>query len=221
MVEELFALADEKYKDFQLGLTPTVDPERFIGVRTPALRDLAKKYKNTPQGEAFISELPHFYFDENQLHAFLVSEIKDYDNCISQVKRFLPYVDNWATCDQLRPKCFKKNRDSLLEEVEKWLKSEHIYTVRFGIAMLMCYFLDDAFDKKYLKMVSEVTSDEYYVKMMVAWYYATALAKQYEATIPYIEKHILCDWTHKKTIQKARESFRVTAEQKEYLKSLR
>ena len=233
MKEELFKLQDVKYRDFQKKLIPTVDPESVIGVRTPELRKLAKQLvrlrtsktaadcKTAADVEAFLKDLPHEYFDENQLHAFIISEDKDYERCMADVEEFLPYVDNWATCDQMSPKVFKKNKDGLLLHVRKWLKSDRTYTVRFAIGMLMEHFLDDDFDPEYPKLVAKVKSDEYYVNMMIAWYFATALAKQHDAVIPYLEGQKLDVWTHNKTIQKARESYRITPEQKEYLKTLK
>ena len=233
MKEELFKLQDVKYRNFQKKLIPTVDPESVIGVRTPELRKLAKQLarlrtsktaadcKTAADVEAFLKDLPHEYFDENQLHAFIVSEDKDYERCMADVEEFLPYVDNWATCDQMSPKVFKKNKDGLLLHVRKWLKSDRTYTVRFAIGMLMEHFLDDDFDPEYPKLVAKVKSDEYYVNMMIAWYFATALAKQHDAVIPYLEEQKLDVWTHNKTIQKARESYRITPEQKEYLKTLK
>ena len=221
MKEELFNLQDIEYRDFQKKLIPTVDPETVIGVRTPQLRKLAKQLRGTSEAEAFLETLPHDFFDENQLHAFLISEEKDYDKCIRRVEAFLPYIDNWATCDQLSPKVFKKHKGELLLCIRKWLKSKHTYTIRFAIGMLMQHFLDDDFDLQYPEMVARVHSEEYYVNMMVAWYFATALAKQYEAAVPYLEEQKLDIWTHNKAIQKARESYRITPEQKEYLKSLK
>ena len=225
--EELFKLQDVKYGEFQKKLIPTVDPEKIIGIRTPELRKLAKRlYKEAKASEplvieAFLATLPHEYFDENQLHAFIISEEKDFDKCIEEVEAFLPYIDNWATCDQLSPKVFKKNKDSLLLHVREWLKSDQTYTIRFAIGMLMEHFLDDDFDPEYPKMVAKIRSDEYYVNMMIAWYFATALAKQYEAVLPFIEEQRLAVWPHNKAIQKARESYRITPEQKEYLKTLK
>ena len=217
----LFELQDKKYGEFQHNLTPTITAESVIGVRTPALRSYAKELEKREEIDEFLHHLPHEYFDENQLHAFILSEMKDYDRCMSEVCDFLPYVDNWATCDQLIPKCFKKHRKELLGQIKKWLKSKETYTIRFGIGMLMRHFLDEDFDPKYPEMVAGIRSEEYYVNMMIAWYFATALAKQYEATIPFIEEHRLAPWTHNKAIQKARESYRVSEDQKEYLKSLK
>ena len=221
MREELFKLQDIKYRDFQKKLIPTIDPETVIGVRTPQLRKLAKQLRGTPEAEAFLKEIPHKYFDENQLHAFLISEEKDYDKCIDRVEDFLPYIDNWATCDQLSPKVFKKHKGELLLCIYRWLESEHTYTVRFAIGMLMQHFLDDDFEPAYADMVAGIRSDEYYVNMMIAWYFATALAKQYETAVSYLETQRLDVWTHNKAIQKARESYRITPEQKEYLKTLK
>ena len=221
MREELFKLQDVKYRDFQKKLIPTVDPDTVIGVRTPDLRKLANKMRGTPEAEAFMEVLPHEYFDENQLHAFLISEEKDYDRCIRRVEAFLPYIDNWATCDQLSPKVFKKHKDELLTRIRMWMKSDHTYTIRFAIGMLMQHFLDEDFDLQYPDMVAQIRSEEYYVNMMIAWYFATALAKQYEAAVSYLETQKLDVWTHNKAIQKARESYRITPEQKEYLKSLK
>ena len=219
--EELFRLQDVEYRDFQKKLIPTVDPESVIGVRTPELRKLAKDLYRQPEAAEFLNTLPHEYFDENQLHAFMISEEKDFDRCIVEVEAFLPYVDNWATCDQLSPKAFGKNKDRLLLHIRNWIESDHTYTKRFAIGMLMQHYLDDDFDPDYPEIVAKVRSEEYYVNMMIAWYFATALAKQYDAAIPYIEGQRLDVWTHNKAIQKARESRRITPEQKEHLKTLK
>ena len=219
--EELFKLQDIKYRDFQVKLIPNYSIDIMIGVRTPDLRNYAKKLLKENKYKDFLEELPHKYFDENQLHAFIISEIKDYEKCIIYINKFLPYVDNWATCDQMSPKVFKKNKDKLIIEIMRWIKSKETYTVRFGIGMLMQYYLDDDFNPKYLEKVSKIKSKEYYVNMMIAWYFATALAKQYDDAIKYIEKNILDKWTHNKTIQKALESYRITPSQKEYLKRLK
>lgn len=220
IVKELFEMQDEKYKDFQSALIPGSDLEKVIGIRTPLLRKYAK---NLPleDAKAFLLELPHEYFDENQLHAFIVSEIKDIDACIKEVNTFLPYVDNWATCDQMSPVIFKKHKDRLLVEVKRWIASSETYTVRFGIKMLMQHFLDEDFNLEYPEMVAKIQSEEYYVKMMIAWYFATALAKQYDSVIPFIEEGRLEKWTHNKAIQKSIESYRITTEQKKYLRSLK
>jgi 3-methyladenine DNA glycosylase AlkD len=219
--KELFSMQDVQYRDFQAKLIPNVPPDGMIGVRTPDLRNLAKQLVKQGEADAFLQELPHRYFDENQLHAFILSEWKDFDRCIAEVCRFLPFVDNWATCDQLSPKVFKKHRPELLEYIREWLASQKTYTVRFAVGMLMQHFLDEDFDPTYPEVVAKIRSEEYYIKMMIAWYFATALAKQYDAVIPYLENRCLDDWTHNKTIQKSVESYRITGEQKAYLKSLR
>ena len=223
--KELFEKQDLKYKAFQSKLVPTVDAAKVIGVRTPDLRAIAKKFASHPEIEKFLSTLPHEYYDENQVHAFVLSLIKDYDECVSHIDKFLPFVDNWATCDQMRPKVFSKKqyRKPLLNDVERWINAPttNVYTVRFGIETLMSFFLDDDFNPKFLKWVSKIRSEEYYLNMMVAWFFATALAKQYEATIPFIEKHRLDIWTHNKTIQKAIESYRITEDQKSNLRTLK
>lgn len=217
----LFDLQDVKYRDMQVKIIPTVRPDAIIGVRTPELRKLAKEVAGREGIEDFLNELPHTYFDENQLHAFVISGIKDYTKCMEKVERFLPFVDNWATCDQMSPKIFKKHRQDLTEKIRSWIASDKTYTVRFGIGMLMEHFLDEDFDLAYPDMVSHIRSEEYYVNMMIAWYFATALAKQYEAVLPFIEEGRLDVWTHNKAIQKSVESYRITQERKEYLKTLK
>ena len=219
--EELFRLQDREYRDFQKKLIPTADPDTVIGIRTPELRKYAAQLVKSDRIDEFLSVLPHRYFDENQLHAFIVSEIRDFDRCVREIIRFLPYVDNWATCDQMSPKVFRKHRNELLPHIREWMDSGETYTVRFGIGMLMQHFLDADFRLEYPEWVAGIRSEEYYVNMMIAWYFATALAKQYDQVIPYIENRRLGDWTHNKTIQKAVESFRITPEQKVYLKSLK
>lgn len=219
--KKLHELQDEQYRDFQAKLIPTVDPERVIGVRTPELRKYAKELVKRPDIGGFLSDLPHKFFDEDQLHAFIVSEMKDYEACIEEISIFLPYVNNWATCDQMSPKVFKKHKKELLIEIKRWLSSEEAYTVRFATGMLMEHFLDDDFDPAYPKMVAKIRSDEYYINMMTAWYFATALAKQYDAVIPFIEGKKLDTWTHNKAIQKSIESNRISPERKVYLKSLK
>lgn len=219
--ETLFAQQDTAYRDFQAKLIPGLESGAMIGVRTPALRKLAKQLAKREEINDFLNILPHTYFDENQLHAFIVSERKDFEQCVEEVNLFLPYVDNWATCDQMSPKVFKKHRQELLPYIREWLAANQTYTVRFGIGMLMEHFLDDDFDQAYPEMVSKVRSEEYYVNMMVAWYFATALAKQYDAVLPYIEENRLAPWTHNKAIQKAVESYRISPEQKLYLKGLK
>ena len=219
--EELLREQDKNYRDFQIKLIPTSDANKVIGVRTPALRTYAKRLIKEPDVSLFLRNLPHLYFEENQLHAFIISEMKDYDKCIEEVESFLPYIDNWATCDQMSPKVFKKHRQELLSHIHIWVESEETYTIRFGIRMLMQYFLEDEFEGAYPETVAGIRSEEYYVNMMIAWYFATALSKQYDKIIPFFENRRLDDWTHNKAVQKSLESFRITPEQKEYLKSLR
>ena len=219
--KRLFELQDEKYRDFQVKLIPTVDPATVIGVRTPELRKLAKELSKRDDIDAFLETLPHDHFDENQLHAFILSGMKDFTKCMTGVCGFLPFIDNWATCDQLSPKVFGKNKAELLAYINEWLQSDETYTIRFAAGMLMEHFLDDDFDIKYPEMVAGIESDEYYVNMMRAWYFATALAKQYVSVISFIEEKRLDKWTHNKTIQKSVESYRITPEQKAYLKSLK
>ena len=221
IISRLFEMRDEAYGALQVKLIPTAPKDSFIGVRTPALRSFAKELYKSGEGEAFLNSLPHRFFDENQLHAFLISEEKDFAACVKRVEVFLPYVDNWATCDQLSPKVFKKHRQELLPFIKNWLASSHPYTVRFGIGMLMQHYLDDIFDPAYPAMVAAIKSEEYYVNMMIAWYFATALAKQYDAVMPYIKDRRLSPWVHNKTIQKAVESYRISDEKKESLIQLR
>ena len=220
IVDILKSKEDLKYRKIQLNILPNVEPERIIGVRTPELRDLAKKM-DVETAKKFLGELPHYYFEENQLHSFLISKIKDYKECLAKVNEFLPYIDNWATCDQLSPKAFIKNKAALISEIYKWLKINHVYTKRFAIEMLMTHFLDDDFKEEYLELVASIKSEEYYLNMMIAWYFATALAKQYNSSIKYIKDKRLSAWVHNKTIQKAVESYRITDEQKIYLKTLK
>ena len=221
IVDLLFENQDIKYRDFQAPLFPNLDKETMIGVRTPTLKRLAKELFNSETANSFIETLPHRYFDENQLHAFLISLIKDYQTCLKEVNRFLPYIDNWGTCDQLSPKVFAKHKDELIVSIKKWLKSKHTYTVRFAIGMLMALYLDDSFKEEYMCLVASIQSEEYYINMMIAWYFATALAKQWDFAIKYIKDNKLSVWVHNKTIQKAVESYRITPEQKQYLKSLK
>lgn len=212
----LFALQDLGYRDFNAKLLPTVDPRTIIGVRVPQLRALAKAIHIEDLGL-----LPHSYHEENMLHAFCIEGIRSFDGCIAALDGFLPYVDNWAVCDSLRPKCFKKHKVELMGYIERWLHSEHTYTVRFAVEMLMVHYLDEDFSERYPEMVASVCSNEYYVNMMAAWYFATALAKQYDAVVSYLEQRLLPAWVHQKTIQKAIESFRIPEEQKNYLRTLR
>ncbi len=221
ILERLFELQDSEYADFQAKLTPTIKRETIIGVRVPVLRKFAKEIIKSGQGEAFMDSLPHFYYDENMLHSLLLSEIKDYDECIKRIEYFLPYIDNWAVCDILSPKIFRKHKGELIDKIRVWYKSKECYTCRFGIGMLMSHYLDDDFKPEYLEIAASMRSDEYYVNMMVAWFYATALAKQWGSTIPYIELRKLPVWVHNKTIQKSCESFRISSEQKAYLRTLK
>lgn len=217
----LFELRDPGYREFHSRLMPTIDKETIIGVRTPQLRKLAKEFSRMPESAEFLKKLPHRYYEENNLHGLLIETIRDYEECLQAVNVFLPYIDNWATCDMLSPKVFGRHLVELLPQVKAWIDSGKTYTVRFGIGMLMRFYLDEEFSVDYARLVADVKSDEYYVNMMVAWYFATALAKQYEAVLPFLEQHYLTKWTHNKTIQKAVESYRITDEQKVYLKTLR
>lgn len=219
--KELQALKEKEYADFQAKLVPTIEPSTILGIRVPKLRALAKSYIRDQECQVFLDSLPHNYYDENMLHAILISEMKDYDKCINRLEAFLPYVDNWAVCDIMSPKLFKRYRGDLMTRIKVWMASEETYTIRFGLGMLMIHFLDEDFRPEYLDMASSIRSDEYYVNMMIAWFFATALAKQWEVSLPYIEDKRLDDWTHKKAIQKARESLRISKEKKEYLKGLK
>ena len=221
IVAELFRMQDSDYALLQKKIIPTVAADRIIGVRTPALRTLAKSLYKDNDIEAFLSCVPHQYFDENQLHAFVISLEKDFDKCIAEVETFLPFIDNWATCDQLSPKAFKKEPENLLPYIHTWIKSDRTYTIRFAIGMLMQHFLGESFETKYADMVANVRSDKYYVNMMIAWYFATALAKQYELVLPYLEEKKLDCRVHNKAIQKSIESYRIPDEQKAYLKTLK
>ena len=217
----LFRLQDKDYQAFSAKLNPTVDPDTIIGIRIPALRALAKELKGSDEAAEFLSALPHEYFEEYQLHAFLIGYEKDFDKGLSATERLLPYLNSWALTDSIRIKAFDKAPEKLLPHIEKWLKGDHPYTVRFGILCLMNYFLNDRFATRYPDMVATVHSEEYYVRMMQAWYFATALAKQYDAVLPYLTGRRLEPWVHNKTIQKAVESYRITAEQKAYLRTLK
>lgn len=219
--DKLYEYKDDEYAGFQSKLTPGIPIEKFIGVRVPDVRKLAKQCIKEEDYNAFLDELPHEYYDENMLHGLIVSEIKDLDECLKRVDEFLPFVDNWAVCDIMSPKVFKKHKTVLIDKIRQWAASKDVYTCRFGVEMLMSHFLDDDFKEEYLEIPAKIQSEEYYVNMMLAWYFATALAKQWEATIPYIENDRLPKWVHNKTIQKARESLRITDEQKEYLKGMK
>ena len=221
ITEKLFEFEDKEYAAFQAKLTPGVPVESFIGVRVPDVRKLAKAIYKEGDYEEFLSDLPHKYYDENMLHGLILSEFKDYDKCVEYVEKFLPYVDNWAVCDIMSPKVFKKHKDEFITKVKEWSASSDTYTCRFGMEMLMSHYLDDDYRSEYLEIPAAVVSEEYYVNMMIAWFYATALAKQWDTTVKIIEDNRLGVWTHNKTIQKARESYRITDEQKEYLKSLK
>lgn len=220
VINELQSLQDLKYRDFQSKLIPTIDQSTIIGVRMPDLRKLAKKI-DEKQEQIFMQDLPHTYYEENMLQSILISNMKNYDDCIDHLERFLPFVDNWAVSDCISPKIFTKNTDDLIDNIKLWAKSSHTYTVRVAICLLMKYFLDEKFKVEYLKIATRIRSEEYYVNMMVAWFFATALAKQWDDVIFVLEDNLLDEWTHNKSIQKARESFRITPEQKQYLKLLK
>ncbi len=219
--EELSALKDEKYKAFQCALMPTVSPDKVIGVRTPELRKLSKRLWNEGRAEEFMKSLPHTYYEEDNLHATFIEKITDFEICIAELDRFLPFVDNWATTDMMNPKVLKTEPEKLLKKAYEWMKSKDTYTVRYGIGVLMRHFLGDSFKPEYAEKVAEIKSDEYYIKMMVAWYFAEALSKQYEAILPFIKEKRLDSFTHRKAIQKATESRKIATAQKEELRSLR
>lgn len=219
--QELLSLADEEFAQFHSRLIPNIPRERIIGVRMPELRSFAKKIKNTPEAESFIKALPHCSYDENMLHGLLISEKSDFHECLSLLNAFLPYIDNWAVCDCLTPKTFGRHKSELMPEILSWVSSRETYTCRFGLRILMRYFLDDLFRPEYLEIPAKITSDQYYVNMMIAWFYATALAKQWDATIPYIRERRMSVWVNNKTIQKAVESYQIAPGQKEYLKTFK
>lgn len=223
ITEKILELQDMEYREFTARLIPDIDKKRIVGVRLPQLRTLAKEIVREGKGDAVLTELPHYYTDENNLHALVLAELKDYDRTVAELDRFLPYVDNWSTCDSMKPKTFKRNenKEKLLAEIRRWLNSEHPFTIRFAISMLMTHFLDNDFREEYLDWVAAVENEHYYVRMMVAWYFATALAKQYDATLPYLMARRLKKWTHNKAIQKAIESLRITQEQKQLLRTLK
>lgn len=219
--DALFALQDINYKAFHEKLIPTVPPETVIGIRTPVLRRFASDYAKTPDAAEFRASLPHAYYEENNLHAFLIEKIRDFDQALAALEAFLPYINNWATCDAFAPKVFAKHTDELLPHIESWIASEKTYTVRYGLGTLMRYYLDEHFKPEYLTLAAGVRSEEYYVNMMIAWFFATALAKQYDAALQILLEHKLDIWTHNKAIQKARESYRITDAQKAYLSTLK
>ena len=221
IVKELFKMQDKEYAKFHSGLVPNINTDCIIGVRVPNLRAFAKECSKKYDTENFLDTLPHKYYEENVLHGLIIEVSKDYTKCINLLDNFLPYIDNWAVCDIVSPKIFKKHKSELLPKIDEWINSKHTYTCRFAIKMLMTHFLDDDFKIEYLEKVSLIKSDEYYINMMVAWYFATALAKQWDSAITYIENNRLPQWTHNKTISKACESYRITPEQKNYLKKLR
>ena len=214
LIDVLHENQDDTYRQMQIRLLPNLSPDSIIGVRTPVLRSIARQLEDA---SAFRENLPHRFFEENQIHSFLLEREKNFDAAVSEIERFLPFVDNWATCDQLRPRCFQKNRQKLLPYIRKWIASDEPYTIRFGVGMLMVHFLDEDFEESLLELPAGVQSNEYYVQMMIAWYFATALAKQYDATLPYISSYKLDKWTHNKTIQKAAESYRVSPEHRQEL----
>ena len=219
--QELFALQDKTYREFHSKLMPDTDKEAVIGIRIPVLRKFAKAFAKKAEAREFLQQLPHLYYEENNLHMMLITAEKDYEKCLAEVERFVPYIDNWATCDMPAPKCFARHKQELLPKVKEWIRSEETYTIRYGIDLLMALYLDEDFQPEYPELAASVTSEEYYVKMVIAWYFATALAKQWDAAIPYIEQRRLSEWVHRKTIQKAVESFRITKEQKDYLRTLK
>ena len=219
--EELFSFRDEQYREFNAKLLPTVDKEKIIGIRTPLLRKYAKAFAKRPEAELFMQTLPHDYFEENNLHAVLVQKMRSFDNCIKELDCFLPFVDNWATCDMMSPKILRKNPDALMKKIRQWLNSDHTYTVRFAVKCLMDFYLEENFTEEVLYLVSQVDKEDYYIKMVCAWFFATALAKQYESALPYLTEHRLPLWVHNKTIQKAVESYRIDDDTKKYLKTLK
>ncbi len=217
----LFDNQDKEYRVFQQKLMPGIELENIIGVRLPVIRKIAKENAKTEDAKKFLDSLPHKYYDENQLHGFLINQIKDYDECIKRIDEFLPYVDNWAVCDSINPKMLSKHKEELIKDIKRWVSSKETYTIRHGIHMLMAFFLDSDFKKEYLEIPAKIVSEEYYVNMMIAWFFATALAKKWDATITYIEEKKLPVWVHNKTIQKAIESYRVNEEHKQYLRTLK
>ncbi|MBO4364123.1 MAG: DNA alkylation repair protein [Clostridia bacterium] len=221
LYDKLIEVRDPEYRDFQAKLVPNIPAETILGVRTPDMRRIAKEVFASGKAEEFLKDLPHRYYEENLIHFFVLAMIKDFDECVKGVEAFLPYVDCWPVSDQATPKAFTKNHERLLPYIRKWVASDHVYTARFGIRMLMNEFLGEDFREEFPELVASKKGDDYYLKMMIAWYFATALAKRYDETVKYFEERRLEEWVHRKAIQKALESFRVTEEHKEYLKSLR
>lgn len=221
MQKMLFESQDLGYKEFQSKLIPNIDKDTVIGVRTPQLRKFAKEFAKNPLAQDFLQIIPHHYYEENNIHGLLIENIRDFDRVVFELDRFLPYIDNWATCDIISPKIFKKHLPELIVKINEWIKSGDTYTIRFALKMLMSFYLDSEFKPEYLSLASVIKSDEYYVNMMIAWFFATALAKQYDETIKYIENKKLPQWVHNKAIQKAVESYRITDEQKDYLRTLK
>lgn len=219
--KRLFEMQDTGYRDFHARLFPTVEKEKIIGIRTPILRKFAKEFGKTERSEMFLKVLPHQYYEENNLHGLLIEQIRDYDKCLGELECFLPHIDNWATCDLLTLHMMKKHRDIFIREIYRWMESDKPYIIRFGISMLMRHYLDEGFKPEYPEKVAAIRSEEYYVNMMRAWYFATALAKQYEKILPFLEEQRMDIWTHNKTIQKSIESYRITQEQKNHLRTLR
>ena len=218
---QLFALQDIGYKNFHQKLIPSLNPDLIIGVRTPQLRKFAREFAKTPQALPFLTDLPHHYYEENNLHAFLIELMTDYEEVMAHTEAFLPFIDNWATSDLFSPKVFKKHPAAVYERIKIWLKSSHVYTIRYGIGLLLGNFLDSEFQPEMIDLVAGLRSEEYYVNMMIAWYFATALAKQYDSALPVILDKRLNPWTHNKTIQKALESYRVPLDRKAYLRTLK
>ncbi len=221
LYRRLAEVKDDAYREFQTKLVPNIPKETILGVRTPEMRKIAKEVFESAERDAFLNDLPHKYYEENLIHFFVLAMIRDFDECVRRVEAFLPYVDCWPASDQATPKSFRKNHEKLLPYIEKWIASDHVYTARFGLRMLMNEFLDADFKEEYLALAASKQGEDYYLKMMIAWFFATALAKRYDETVPYLEQHRLDEWVHKKAIQKAIESFRVSDAHKEYLKRLR
>lgn len=221
LYERLEKYRDAEYREFQIRLVPNIPPDTILGIRTPDMRAAAKEVFESAERDAFLDSLPHAYYEENLIHFFVLARMRDFDACVRRVEEFLPYVDCWPVSDQATPKSFRREHAKLLPHIKKWIASEHVYTARFGLRMLMNEFLDDDFKPEYLELAASVKSDEYYLNMMIAWYFATALAKRYDETLPYFENHLLGEWVHRKAIRKAVESYRVTDAHKEYLKTLR